>query len=522
MPENPNWPGAPGAPYPNAPSDPYGAPQGSGTAPQGSMGVAPTMAVPAMAVPPQGFGPPQGAPPFGSQQGAPGAFGAPQSFGGPPAYGAPPQGSFQGAPPQGSFQGGFPGSQPGYGAPQQAPFASQQGGFPGSQPGYGAPQQAPYGVPWGAAPQSPYATPGYAPAPSGGGGAMAAVGGVIALVAMLGVGVAVGVAKRTARRALNPVTNSYTPPSRVVAATDPVEQTASKLDPYIESCLNRFSRQVFSAQDRYFQWADENVGPTGRERNVWGTFQVTGDTSQCAMAVSRAALLQPSLPAIEGAATGYVTALNGVVPLINQAYTYYQRQNYRDDGFAQGRQMHGPLVVALRNFSAAHRALSENVNQVQDQNNEVLLARIQNDPSRRMEFLIKSALRTAKRLMRIGREGRVLRDGTLFMAPGQDVAFQQLATQYEADVDAMQTYAATNALQASRVTMFSSYQSDSNTYLNSVKNMARRLRDRAPFDSSERYRIFNMTFARHVQGTPENVLEEYNDLVRSFNFIRYR
>lgn len=515
MPENPKWPGAPGAQYPSDPNDPYAStvvaqPGQYPTAPQAG-GVAPTMAVPAMSLP-QGFPPQQGgmpgAPQFGSQ---PGAYGAPPQ--GP--YASQP-GSFPGAPqnPYGSMQG-----QPGYGAPQQPGFGHPQGGFPGSQPGYGAPQQPGYGnAPWGAAPQGPY----YAPAPAKPGGGAAVVGGIVAVIALAGVGGVATFAKRTARRAITTSTAPTLNTPRLNTVNDPVEQTASKLDPYIESCLNRFSRQVFSAQDRYRQWCDENVGPTGRERNVYGIFQVTGDTSQCASAVQRAALMQPSLPAIEQAANAYVVALNGVVPTINQTYTYYQRQNYRDDGFAQGRQLHGPLIVSLRQFTAAHRALSDAVNDVQDRNNDVLLVRIQNDPNRRMEFLIKTALRTAKRLMRIGREGRVTRDGMLFLTPGQDAVFMQLAAEYEQNVDAMQAYATTNPVAAGRVTMFSSYQSDSNTYLNSVKNMARRLRDHTPFDSSERYRIFNMSFARHVQGTPDNVLEEYNDLVRSFNFIRYR
>lgn len=524
MPENPKWPGAQGPQYPSDPGDPYAStvvaqPGTFQTTPQGSGGVAPTMAVPAMSLP-QGFPP---APQGGSYQGQPppgGSFQGQPPYGGPqPPYGGQP-GGFPGAPqpPFGSFQG-----QPGYGAPQQPGFPSMQGGFPGQQPGYGAPQQPGYGnAPWGSAPQNPYPAPNYAPAPARSSGPMAAVGAVVALVGVMAVGGAVTFAKRGVRRAVNNATTpGLTATPRMNAINDPVEQTASKLDPYIENCLNRFSRQVFSAQDRYLQWCDENVGPTGRERNVYGIFQVTGETSQCAAAVQRAAAMQPSLPAIEQAANNYVVALNGVVPTINQAYTYYQRQNYRDDGFAQGRQLHGPLIVSLRQFTAAHRALSDAVNQVQDQNNDVLLARIQNDPSRRMEYLIKTALRTAKRLMRIGREARVMRDGTLFMAPGQDAAFIQLATEYEQNVDAMQAYATTNPAQAGRVRMLSSYTNDSNTYLNSVKNMARRLRDRTPFDSGERYRIFNMSFARHVQGTPDNVLEEYNDLVRSYNFIRY-
>jgi hypothetical protein len=373
-------------------------------------------------------------------------------------------------------------------------------------------------------PQSGY-NPGYAqPAPSGGSNAV--VGAVVAVVALLGLGVVGAVVKRSARRAVNTTISSTNPsstvsPTRMNAINDPVEQTASKLDPYIEHCINRFSRQVFSAQDRYRSWCNENTGPTGQERNVWGIFQVTGETTRCAEAVQRAAVMSPSLPVIERAASQYVVALNSVVPMINQTYTYYSRQNYRDDGFAQGRQLHGPLIVALRQFSAAHRALSDSVNDVQDRNNELLLARIQNDPSRRLEYLVKLSLRTGKRLMRIGREGTIDREGYINITAPQDRTFLTLATEYEQNVDQLQSYVTMNPAAGARLTMLSSYLRESNQYLLSVKNMARRIRDGVPYTSSERFRIFNATFGRYVEGTPENVLDRYNSLVRTYNYLRF-
>ncbi|MEZ4395087.1 MAG: DUF3829 domain-containing protein [Polyangiales bacterium] len=534
MPENPNWPGAPGPQGPNNPNDPYGATVATGPAGQygaSPSGVAPTMAVPAMAMPP-------GVAPFGSQPGgAPGGFGsqpggASGGFGSQPGGSTAPFGSMpSGAqPPFASQQGGFPGSQPGF--PPQGSFQGGPQGFPPQGSFQGGPQGFPpqggfQGGPqgFGMPPQQMGYSPGYRPPTSSGSGAM--VGAGVAIAALVGLGVVGAVVKRGARRAVSTVvarnnTNPLvTTPSRLNAINDPIEQTASKLDPYIEQCLNRFSRQVFSAQDRYRQWCNENVGPTGRERNVYGIYQVTGETSRCAQAVQRAATMSPSFPAIESAGNAYVVALNNVVPLINQTYTYYSRQNYRDDDFAQGRQLHGPLIVALRQFTAAHRGLSDSVNEVQDRNNDLLLARIQNDPTRRLEYLVKLSLRTGKRLMRIGREGRVERTGTITMAAGQDAAFIQLATEYEQNIDALQSYVSLHPEATTRTHMISSYLREGNSYLLSVKNMARRLRDQEAFTSSERFRIFGGTFGRYVQGTPENVLDRYNSLVRTYNYLRF-
>ena len=78
-----------------------------------------------------------------------------------------------------------------------------------------------------------------------------------------------------------------------------------------------------------------------------------------------------------------------------------------------------------------------------------------------------------------------------------------------------------NPAASSRTILISSYVRESNAYLLSVKNMARRLRDRTPFTSSERFRIFSVTFGRYLEGTPENVLDRYNSLVRTFNLLRF-
>jgi glucose-6-phosphate 1-dehydrogenase len=130
-------------------------------------------------------------------------------------------------------------------------------------------------------------------------------------------------------------------------------------------------------------------------------------------------------------------------------------------------------------------------------------------------------LRTGKRLMRIGREGTVDREGFINITAPQDRAFLTLATEYEQNVDQLQSYVTMNPAAGARMTMLSSYLRESNSYLLSVKNMARRIRDGVPYTSSERFRIFSATFGRYVEGTPENVLDRYNSLVRTYNYLRF-
>jgi hypothetical protein len=132
-------------PPPHAYGAPPGQPGGYGPPPQG----------------PQGYGAPPGAPPAYGQP-PQGQYGQPQGgFGQPPAYGAPPgQPGAYGAPPgQPAGYGPPPGQPGGYGAPPGQPgaYGAPPGGGYGQQPGYGAPQ--------GQQPFAPYAPPGAAGAP---------------------------------------------------------------------------------------------------------------------------------------------------------------------------------------------------------------------------------------------------------------------------------------------------------------------------------------------------------------------
>src|SRR5216683_1660780 len=54
--------------------------------------------------------------------------------------------------------------------------------------------------------------------------------------------------------------------------SDEDQALGEKLNGYIRDCLNRYSKSVHSAEERYFSWADSKKGPTGKERNVYGVY----------------------------------------------------------------------------------------------------------------------------------------------------------------------------------------------------------------------------------------------------------
>ncbi|MBK6535848.1 MAG: DUF3829 domain-containing protein [Deltaproteobacteria bacterium] len=202
---------------------------------------------------------------------------------------------------------------------------------PGAPPPPSQPQSTPGG--FGQAPPTPG---GFAPPPQQGYG-QALLRRASAMVR--------GVFDRFGDR---PVLSGVTAPLGAVTrrTLPPDEQVSAKLDPYITQCLNRFSSSVLRSRRRYLSWTTAVDGPTGRERNVFGLFQVSGNPADCAAAAQRSAQMQPSLPDVEAAAQRYIAALQTVQPVIEQAHAYYSRNNYRDDQMAQGRAMHAPLMQA--------------------------------------------------------------------------------------------------------------------------------------------------------------------------------
>jgi len=448
---------------------PGGQPQGSFGQPQSSFGQ-PQGSPPTGA--PQGFGAPQGSPPTGAPQG----FGAPPGFGASPGFGAPP--GFGAAPP--------PGVSHGFGAPP----TFNPGGFGASGPTFTAP------------------TGGL------GFGRLVASGCITALVALGGVTFSVyriwssgsGSAGFPAMR----------PPGTAASApVDPDDALGAKLDKYIEDCVNIFSPRAIDSRSRYLSWADAESGPTGQERVVYGVYTFPIEPSRCTAAITAAAAMPPQDARLEAAATAYGQALDALAPILVEADTYYSRQNYRDDAMAQGRTLHPRLMTAFDGFMKANSDFRGVIDELGNERETRLLARIANVPAQRPWFLILTSLRSAKRLVRIVDESQVDERGTITGLEPTTLA--SAVAEVERDVDALRAFASTNAQAMSPYSMYSSYERECNEFVIAAKELSRRVQANRRFDDSEMHIIAEMNMGETVSGSPMQVADGYDELVSAFN-----
>lgn len=131
--------------------------------------------------------------------------------------------------------------------------------------------------------------------------------------------------------------------ARLTAATQ-------KFNAYVEF-LNRTLRASDSL-NRYKSWVNMATGPTGRERIIYGLYEVY-DTTREAEAASAATTREPLFPELDAAMRDYIAANAALGPILNEASAYYERADYKVDKMAEGKALHARIVAAAAPFLAA-------------------------------------------------------------------------------------------------------------------------------------------------------------------------
>ena len=138
------------------------------------------------------------------------------------------------------------------------------------------------------------------------------------------------------------------------AAAPDLDQAASqaivqKLNAYV-GLLNRTLRASESLA-RYDSWVDMKTGPSGRERIIYGLYSVYDVRREIEQARA-ATTAKPEMPDLDAGIRSYIAAYETLAPTLNQAEAYYDRQDYKVDGMAEGKALHAKLAPAGQAFLA--------------------------------------------------------------------------------------------------------------------------------------------------------------------------
>jgi len=284
-------------------------------------------------------------------------------------------------------------------------------------------------------------------------------------------------------------------------------ELGNKLGEYI-SCMNGTSKRVIDSRNRYLSWVDdEKIGPTGKERNIYGLYDI--NSGSCLPSLDRAKTMQPALPDIESAAAEYRKALEQLDPLVKQADKYYDQKDYKDDKMAKGKALHPQLMNAFAKFEQVSKGFEDRVTALNDQVNARQFTRLEKDPARRLQYLSQKSLNEGKALIKLT-DIAELKELDL---QKYDVAVQS----YDKALTELDQYADSHKAEADKTRMFSSYLSSAHTFLKSAKELLRRKRDNKDFNKE----FFSKSSPSMVDGHPAQVVETYNRMISDSNNLHY-
>jgi hypothetical protein len=281
---------------------------------------------------------------------------------------------------------------------------------------------------------------------------------------------------------------------------------AGKLGNYID-CLNSLSRSAFSSRERYLSWAPKN-GVTGKERLVYGLYQLS-DPKPCFKSIADAKLKSPALPEIEQAAARYEAAFSALNAQVQKAYPYYDQNDYKDDAFANAKALHGPLLQAFDDFEQAHGALDKLIEALNDEVGARELTRVSKDPARQLEYRGRKLVAEAKKIVHASHVNTLQElDGTAYTLKIESLS---------AAISELETYLAAHAEEADRAQGEDRVLAHAKDLQKAAKELARRKRENKDFNKE----FMSRNAPQMVEGHPAQVIEKFNNFIRTSNSARY-
>lgn len=186
---------------------------------------------------------------------------------------------------------------------------------------------------------------------------------------------------------------------------DQLNDLVKKTNIYVR-LLNRSARGLDSWK-RYTSWANPKKNLTGKEKNAsYGLYSLYDDVIKTIIPkVLNTVDEDPKLPALDQSAKEYVKTLEVLHPLVAEADSYYDRQDYRDDNFVKGKELHPKLVDAFQAYMTAREKFDTELTTVKDSVDIQLLDRLEKEQGKKFAWHKKNIfMATSKTLDKLSNE----------------------------------------------------------------------------------------------------------------------
>ncbi|KAA8995435.1 DUF3829 domain-containing protein [Stenotrophomonas cyclobalanopsidis] len=286
------------------------------------------------------------------------------------------------------------------------------------------------------------------------------------------------------------------------AAVDAQQQLTAKLNAYI-GCFNALDSKTHDSIQSYTRWIkDVDAGPTGRESSIYGPFEISDyDMKQCDAPLTAAIAAKPALAELDDAAGRYQQALKALAPVSKEAHDYYERQDYEDDQFAKAKQMHGPLMVAFKQFVAASEQFNAELERQNDAAQREQLKVLEQAEGRTREYYRLAMMLEAKAIVEL------MTQDAFDTAKAQERldAFNRISDEAHAKV----------ADQEPGKSDWEGFEREAENFRRQGKERLQRVSEKRPYSRFESGMLDSPSMA--PQGSPSKLMQEYNALVFQSN-----
>lgn len=110
---------------------------------------------------------------------------------------------------------------------------------------------------------------------------------------------------------------------------------------------NRFDKNAIASYNRYFDWADREKGPSIDSKKIGGVSKLSETDLK---KLEKAIALDPEIEEVDDLMKAVLKDGITLQNVLENANSYYQKQDYKDDNFAKAKDLHKELVSAFDNY----------------------------------------------------------------------------------------------------------------------------------------------------------------------------
>ncbi|MCA9632036.1 MAG: DUF3829 domain-containing protein [Myxococcales bacterium] len=293
-------------------------------------------------------------------------------------------------------------------------------------------------------------------------------------------------------------------PAAEQQAADPDEQKNDALDNLLD-CTNLVGNALHQSEQRYHSWVkDPKKGPTGREHTIIG--MSTWDDSALKLCNDKFEANQSlqQFGQLEKLSADYKTAINDLIPKVDEAAKYYNKEMYKADKFEKGKKMHPDLEKAFQAFVKASDALSPEIEKYVHERSLKNLAEIEKAEGHTLHYWHRKSMLEAKAVQKLMDAEKTDYDKLEKALASYEVTVKEIEKGQSGEVPFM----------------WSQYKDHPRAYHDAVAFYVKRHRKNIKFTREEQMRL-NHGIGADVPGSYDNALKEFNEMVRGSNAVKY-